>query len=145
MKSKMIAEFFGTAFLVMIVIGSGIMGQNLFPGQDGLALLVNSLATGAGLFVLIQCLGSLSGAHFNPIVSLVEVLWGRITIKIALAYIIAQMTGAYLGIVLTHSMFNHTVFQIFFCRKGRISFMDFRSYRHLRINLCCGTCWKKTC
>lgn len=112
MKSKIIAEFLGTAFLVMIVIGSGIMGQNLFPGQNGLALLANSLATGAGLFVLIQSLGSISGAHFNPIVSLIEVLWGRITIKIASSYIIAQMAGAYMGIVLTHSMFNLPVFQI---------------------------------
>ncbi len=112
MKSKIIAEFLGTAFLVMIVIGSGIMGQNLFPGQDGLALLANSLATGAGLFVLIQCLGSISGAHFNPVVSLIEVLWGRITIKIASSYIVAQMAGAYIGIGLAHLMFNLPIFQI---------------------------------
>ena len=112
MKSKIIAEFLGTAFLVMIVIGSGIMGQNLFPGQDGLALLANSLATGAGLFLLIQCLGSISGAHFNPVVSLIEVLWGRITIKIASTYILAQMVGAYLGIVLAHTIFKLTIFQI---------------------------------
>lgn len=74
MRSKFWAEFLGTSFLVMIVIGSGIIAQNLFEGHIGFSLLANSIATGAGLFVLIQCLGSISGAHFNPVVSLVEML-----------------------------------------------------------------------
>jgi glycerol uptake facilitator-like aquaporin len=82
MKSKLLSEFMGTTFLVMIVLGSGIMGQQLFPRQDGMALLANSIATGAGLFVLIQCLGPISGAHLNPVVSLVETLWGRLEKKI---------------------------------------------------------------
>ena len=112
MKAKLIAEFLGSTFLVMIVLGSGIMGQNLFPGSVDLALLANSIATGAGLFVLIQCLVSISGAHFNPVVSLVEVRWGRLKKGEALLYIVSQMTGAYVGILITHLMFNLSVFQI---------------------------------
>ena len=78
MKLKFFSEFFGTAFLLMIVVGSGIMGETLANGNEAITLLANSLATGFGLFVLIQCLGSLSGAHFNPVVSFVEMLWGRL-------------------------------------------------------------------
>jgi glycerol uptake facilitator-like aquaporin len=100
------AELIGTAFLVMIVLGSGTMAQNLFPGQTGSALLANSIATGAGLFALIQTLGSISGAHINPIVSLVELLWKRINTKQFLVYISAQMIGAYLGVISTHLMFS---------------------------------------
>jgi glycerol uptake facilitator-like aquaporin len=112
MNKKFLAEFLGTAFLVMIVIGSGIMAQNLFQGQAGLSLLANSLATGTGLFVLIQTLGPISGSHTNPVVSFIECLWGRITKKEAMIYILAQMSGAYLGILATHLMFNLPVFQI---------------------------------
>ncbi len=104
------AELIGTAFLVMVVLGSGAMAQNLFPGQPGAALLANSLATGAGLFVLIQTLGTISGAHLNPVVSLVELLWKRINQKEFLFYVSAQMIGAYLGILSTHLMFNLPLF-----------------------------------
>lgn len=112
MKEKLISEFLGTAFLVMIVLGSGIMGQNLFEGHVGSALLANSLATGAGLFVLIQSLGSISGAHFNPVVSFIEVLWGNLSKRDAFFYTLAQMSGAYLGVILTHIMFDTQVFQV---------------------------------
>lgn len=112
MKEKFVSEFLGTAFLVMVVIGSGIMGQRLFPGQGGLALLANSIATGAGLFVLIQSLGPISGAHLNPVVSFVEMLWGRLDRKSFAGYIVAQICGAYLGILITHLMFDISVFQI---------------------------------
>ncbi len=95
----------------MIVLGSGIMGINLFQGNVGLALLVNSMATGAGLFVLIQCLGPISGAHMNPVVSLIEMFWGQIDRKLLMAYVIAQMAGAYLGVILTHAMFDLQVIQ----------------------------------
>ena len=81
MKTKAVAEFIGTAFLVMIVLGSGVMAQNLFQGNSGLALLANSIATGAGLFVIIQCLGPISGSHLNPVVSYIEMLWGRLSKK----------------------------------------------------------------
>lgn len=96
----------------MIVVGSGIMAQRLFPGQDELALLANSFATGTGLFVLIQCLGPISGCHLNPAVSLIEVLWGKLSKSDAVLYVIAQFIGAYLGVLLAHVMFKHDVFEI---------------------------------
>ena len=92
--------------------GSGAMAQNLFQGHVGFSLLVNSLSTGAGLFVLIQCLGPISGAHMNPVVSFVELLWGQLEKKFFSLYIVAQMSGAYLGVILTHSMFNLPIFEI---------------------------------
>jgi glycerol uptake facilitator-like aquaporin len=112
MKIKFWAELIGTAFLVIIVLGSGVMAQNLFPGQAGLSLLVNSLATGAGLFVLIQSLGPVSGSHLNPIVSMAELLWGRLSRNDFLSYILAQMAGAYLGVLVTHVMFDISPFVI---------------------------------
>jgi glycerol uptake facilitator-like aquaporin len=112
MKVKVIAEFIGTAFLVMIVLGSGVMAQNLFHENTGLALLANSIATGAGLFVLIQCLGPISGSHLNPVVSFIEMLWGRLSKQETVLYILAQMTGAYIGVICTHLMFDLTMFQL---------------------------------
>lgn len=112
MKAKFWSELIGTAFLLMIVVGSGIMGQRLFPNQDGLALLANSIATGAGLFVLIQSLGPISGCHLNPAVSFVEALWGRLSRPDALIYMTAQFLGAYVGTILTHLMFGTQIFQI---------------------------------
>ena len=112
MKQKFFAEFFGTAFLLMIVVGSGIMGESLAQGNVAIALLANSLATGAGLFVLIQSLGSISGAHFNPVVSLTEMFWGRLSKKSLLIYWLAQFAGAVLGIYLVHAMFKLDILQI---------------------------------
>jgi glycerol uptake facilitator-like aquaporin len=116
--TKIIAEFIGTAFLTMMVFGSGIMGEALAGGNEAVALLVNSIATGAGLFVLIQSLGSISGAHLNPVVSLVEKLWGRLSSKEMLGYWVAQFTGAIAGTLVTHAMFNQALFQI--SQKNRI-------------------------
>lgn len=112
MKRKLLSELFGTMFLTMIVFGSGIMGQSLAQGNVAIALLCNSLATGAGLFVLIQCLGPISGAHINPAVSLVEMLWGRLTKAEFFSYVGVQVLGAILGTLLTHVMFNLPVIQI---------------------------------
>jgi glycerol uptake facilitator-like aquaporin len=112
LREQLLAEFFGTAFLVMVVIGSGIMGQNLFPGQAGLALLANSIATGAGLFVIIQAVGPISGSHINPVVSLVELLWGKLSKKAAILYVLVQFAGAHTGIWLTHLMFDMPVLQL---------------------------------
>lgn len=112
MKTKLTSEFLGTAFLLMIVVGSGIMGETLSQGNPAIALLANSLATGAGLFVLIQCLGSLSGAHFNPVVSLVEFLWKRIDGKILQQYWVAQILGALVGVLATHYMFDLDFLQV---------------------------------
>lgn len=112
MKIKFFSEFFGTAFLLMIVVGSGIMGETLANGNEAIALLANSLATGFGLFVLIQSLGSLSGAHFNPIVSFVEMLWGRLKKKEMILYWSAQFLGAILGVLIAHLMFHQELFQV---------------------------------
>lgn len=112
MRTALLSEFFGTAFLVMIVFGSGIMGVNLSGGNVALALLVNSIATGAGLFVLIQCLGTLSGAHLNPVVTSMELLWGRIDFKKFISYIFVQNLGAIAGVILTHLMFQQEILQI---------------------------------
>ncbi|MBY0516351.1 MAG: aquaporin [Bacteriovoracaceae bacterium] len=109
---KIISEFFGTAFLIMIVVGSGIMASRLSQGNIALALLINALVTGLGLYVLILCLAPLSGAHFNPIVTLTEMLSKRLDKNQFILYFVAQMSGAYFGILLTHLMFDLALFQI---------------------------------
>lgn len=119
MNQKILAEFVGSAFLLAIVVGSGIMGESLAQGNIAVALLANSLATGAGLFVLIQCIGPISGAHFNPAVSLVEFLWKRLDRTTLLAYWFAQFSGAVAGVLVTHAMFHQTIFQI--STKSRLS------------------------
>lgn len=112
MKQKFWSEFLGTTFLLAIVVGSGIMGETLAQGNQAIALLANSIATGAGLFVLIQCLSSISGAHFNPVVSFVEFLRGRLDKKNLIVYCLAQFTGAIAGVFLVHIMFHQEIFQI---------------------------------
>lgn len=112
LRVQMLTEFIGTAFLLMIIVGSGIMGESLAQGNAAVALLANSLATGAGLFVLIQSLGPISGAHFNPVVSLVEMLWGRLGKVALLSYWIAQLSGAIAGVLVTHVMFDQVVLQL---------------------------------
>lgn len=112
LSSRVASEFLGTAFLLMVVVGSGIMGESLAQGNAAVALLANSLATGAGLFVLIQSLGPVSGAHFNPVVSLLEALWGRLNGRELLAYSAAQLSGAVAGVVVAHAMFDQALFQV---------------------------------
>jgi glycerol uptake facilitator-like aquaporin len=109
---KYLSEFFGSAFLLLIVVGSGIMGERLAGGNEAIALLANSVATGAGLFVLIQCLGPISGAHFNPVVSFVEVLWGRLSVKDFAGYLVGQIMGGVTGVLVTHIIFNQTLFEL---------------------------------
>jgi glycerol uptake facilitator-like aquaporin len=112
MTPKLVAEFLGTLFLLVVVVGSGIMGELLSGGNAALALLANSIATGAGLCVLIQCLGPISGAHFNPAVSVTELLWGRLSPRLCIFYVIAQTLGAVLGVWSAHLMFGLEVFQV---------------------------------
>src|SRR4051812_48294106 len=100
------AEAVGTALLVAIVVGSGIAAQNLSPGNAGLQLLENSIATGAGLVALILALGPVSGAHFNPVVTLVDRGFGGITNRDASVYIGAQVAGACCGTVVANLMFS---------------------------------------
>ena len=104
-KNKIFAEFTGTALLVCIVVGSGIMGQNLSDGNDGIALLANSLATFWGLYFLITIFAPLS-AHFNPVVSLVSYIRGELKLPAFISYVAAQCLGGLLGAVLANLMFN---------------------------------------
>jgi glycerol uptake facilitator-like aquaporin len=110
-STALISEFFGSVFLLLIVVGSGIMGQSLSPGNDALALLANSIATGAGLFTLITVLGPLSGAHFNPAVTLFEFLNSRLPGKTTLGYMIVQFAGAIAGVMLAHALFDQPLLQ----------------------------------
>lgn len=105
------AEFGGTAALLAIVIGSGIMGETLAQGNVAIALLANALATGAGLYVLITTLGPISGAHFNPLVTLMQRLRGETIGAHWSIYLLAQFAGALLGVWLAHAMFDLPILQ----------------------------------
>ena len=104
-------EFFGTALLLAIVAGSGFMGETLGAGNSAVALLGNSIATGAGLYVLITLLGPVSGAHFNPVVSAMACKLGQLKVKQMLGYWACQFSGAIAGIWLTHVMFSLPLLQ----------------------------------
>jgi glycerol uptake facilitator-like aquaporin len=106
LSRRVVAETLGTALLLAVVVGSGIMAERLSQGNTGLALLANALATGAGLFALISSFSPLSGAHFNPAVTLVECLRGLLSARDAAFYVVAQVLGALLGVVLAHLMFG---------------------------------------
>ena len=108
---RLLAEALGTALLLAVVIGSGIMGQRLAGGNAAVALLANTLATVGGLYGLIELLGPVSGAHFNPAVSLVMTLRGALPRPWLGAYVAAQLLGAVLGAWLAHLMFDMAVLQ----------------------------------
>jgi glycerol uptake facilitator-like aquaporin len=103
---KLTAEFIGTAGLLAVVVGSGIMGERLAGGNAAVALLGNSIATGAGLIFLIYGFGIISGAHFNPVVTLAENFGGRIESTTAIPYILVQIAGAITGVLLANIMFD---------------------------------------
>ena len=112
LKRRLAAEALGSAMLLAVVIGSGIMGQRLAGGNDAIALLGNTLATGAGLVVLITVLGPVSGAHFNPVVTLVAWLRREIAARDALLYPPTQIVGAVAGVWLAHAMFAEPILQV---------------------------------
>jgi glycerol uptake facilitator-like aquaporin len=109
---RLAAEGFGTAFLLMAVVGSGIMAERLAGGNVAVALLANALATGAALIVLITIFAPLSGAHFNPAVSLYFTLKGEMRWPVAASYILVQIVAAIIGVWLTHLMFAMPVLEI---------------------------------
>ena len=109
---RLVAEGLGTALLLAVVIGSGIMGQRLSGGNDAIALLGNTIATGAGLVVLITVFGPISGAHFNPAVTLVFALRRELPARLALAYALVQAAGGVLGVWAAHAMFAEPLWQI---------------------------------
>jgi glycerol uptake facilitator-like aquaporin len=112
MSRRLLAEFIGSLLLAGVVIGSGILADGLSAGNDGVALLGNTLATGAILFVLITTLGPVSGAHFNPAVSLVMALRRDLSVRDAGLYVIAQIAGCILGAWLAHAMFELPILQL---------------------------------
>ena len=107
----LLAEFLGTLLLLAIVVGSGIMGERLAGGNVASALLANAAATAGGLYVLIVLFGPISGAHFNPAVTLALKLRGEPLPASATAYIAVQIAGAALGVVLAHAMFDSALWQ----------------------------------
>jgi glycerol uptake facilitator-like aquaporin len=109
--ARLLAESLGSALLLAVVIGSGIMGQRLSGGNVAIALLANTLATVGGLYVLIEVFGPVSGAHFNPAVSLVLARRGRLAWSLLPGYVVAQLAGAVLGAWLAHAMFDMTLLQ----------------------------------
>jgi glycerol uptake facilitator-like aquaporin len=106
LRRRLAAEFLGTAFLLATVVGSGIMGETLANGNTAIALLGNTLATGAILAVLILIFGPISGAHFNPAVTLAFTMQRSLTWRDAAAYVLAQVAGGMCGVVLAHVMFD---------------------------------------
>ena len=106
LSRRAVAEFIGTAFLVAAVVGSGIMGERLAGGNVAIALLANTIATGAALVALITALGPVSGAHLNPVVTLLQSLERRFGGGEALAYVVAQIAGGVGGSILAHLMFG---------------------------------------
>ncbi len=107
---KIFAEFLGTALLVAVVIGSGIMATNL--SQDiGVELLINTVSTVFGLYVLIQILAPISGANFNPVVTMIDLIQKRITFLGFIEYAVAQILGAITGAVLANAMYSHPLFE----------------------------------
>ena len=109
---RLLAEFVGSLLLAGVVIGSGILADSLSAGNDGVALIGNTMATAAILFVLITTLGPVSGAHFNPAVTLVMALRRELTIRDAVLYGVVQIAGCVLGTWLAHAMFELPILQL---------------------------------
>lgn len=109
---RITAETLGTALLLAVVVGSGIMGERLAGGNVAIALLANTLATGAGLVVLILTFGPLSGAHFNPVVTLADAWQGGLSWRDVPPYVAAQVVGAFLGVAVAHGMFDLPLYSI---------------------------------
>ena len=119
-----LGEFIGSSFLVMVIVGSGIMAENL-TNDNALRLTANTLATGAGLFVLITAFANISGAHFNPFVSLAMFLRKKITGKLLIIYIPAQILGCLLGVKVANVFFEHNILEL--STKNRDGFHIFLS------------------
>lgn len=110
LQRRIVAEFLGTALLLAAVVGSGIMGERLSGGNVAIALLANTIATGAALVALILTFGSISGAHFNPAVALADASQRGLPWSEVPAYLLAQVTGAFAGVAGAHLMFGEPLF-----------------------------------
>ena len=112
LRFRLVAEFVGTAFLLIGVVGSGIMADSMSPQNAGVALLANAMATGCVLYVLIVVLGPISGAHFNPAVTLAMFLRGRIRMTWSLLFVAVQLAGGVAGVIASHLMFELPALQL---------------------------------
>lgn len=112
MRRRFAAEFFGTALLLLAVAGSGVMGESLAGGNVAVALLANSLATGAALYVIISLFGPVSGAHLNPVVTLMAWADRSSEARQAFGYVLAQVAGAIAGVWAVHAMFDQAILQV---------------------------------
>src|ERR1700735_3128567 len=110
---RTVSEFLGTGFLVAAVVGSGIMGERLAAGNVAIALLANTIATGAVLVALILAFGPISGAHFNPAVTFVDAIERAVSWKDAACYVPAQCLGGMGGAIAAHVMFQQPAFSVF--------------------------------
>jgi glycerol uptake facilitator-like aquaporin len=106
LSKQLAAEFVGTALLLATVVGSGIMGERLAGGNVAIALLANAIATGAILYALINAFGAVSGAHFNPLVTLSQAALGKLSLRRAGAFIVTQIIAAPVGVAVAHAMFE---------------------------------------
>lgn len=111
LSRRLAAEFTGTAMLLATVVGSGIMAEGLAGGNVAIALLGNTIPTGAILVVLITVLGPVSGAHFNPAVTLAFLMRREIRVNVAVLYLVAQVAGGLAGTLLAHGMFEESIWQ----------------------------------
>jgi glycerol uptake facilitator-like aquaporin len=135
LSARVVAEFLGTAFLLAAVVGSGIMAERLASGNLAIALLANTLATGAALVALILTFATISGAHFNPAVTIADALRGGIAWREAPAYIVAQIAAAFSGVGAAHIMFGLPLFSLsLHARSGGGPVVE-RVHRYLRIAL----------
>jgi len=123
MNNKYLSEFLGTLLLTSCVVGSGIMAENLSNGNLALALLANTIATGAILFVIIKMFSQISGAHFNPIVSFTFFLKRELEINDFVYYVAIQIISALLAIILTHYLFDLSLFQISKNHRGELNML----------------------
>jgi glycerol uptake facilitator-like aquaporin len=112
LTQRIVAEFIGTLLLLAAVVGSGIMAERLAAGNVAMALLANTIATGAALVALILAFGSVSGAHFNPAVTLADAYVGGIAWRCVPAYLFAQLAGAFSGVAVAHLMFGFSLFSV---------------------------------
>jgi glycerol uptake facilitator-like aquaporin len=112
MKRQIAAEFFGTGLLLLAVAGSGVMGESLAGGNVAVALLANSLATGAALYVIISLFGPVSGAHLNPVVTLMAWADRKCDVRQVFGYLVAQVAGAIAGVWAVHAMFDLPILQL---------------------------------
>ncbi len=110
-NNKYLAEFIGTALLVLVITGSGIMGYDLSRGNSAIALLMNSIATGIALFILITIFINVSGAHFNPLVTLMFWADGEVNNEVLIKYFLSQFMGAIVGIMIAHLIFYLPIIQ----------------------------------